>query len=151
METQSDFSDLLQAFNDAGVKYLVVGGHAVAMHGHPRATKDLNVFIEPSRDNARRAYAALEAFGAPLDRLSVADLCDPDIIFQIGVPPLRIDVITSVSGVTFDEAWASRAHAAYGLVPISIIGRAALLANKAAAGRLQELADIDALRGTSTP
>ncbi len=146
METQSDFSDLLQAFNDARVKYLIVGGHAVALHGHPRATKDLDVFIEPSVENAHRAHAALGAFGAPLDRLTVNDLCDPDTIFQIGVPPLRIDVMPSISGLTFEEAWASRIEARYGGVPVSVIGRDALIMNKAATGRLQDLADIEALQ-----
>ncbi|MGA8574920.1 MAG: hypothetical protein WB609_04435 [Candidatus Cybelea sp.] len=108
MELNSDFSDLLRAFFSAGVEFLVVGAHALSVHDRARATKDLDVWIRPAPENARRTWRALASFGAPLDSLTVEDLIDEDIVFQIGVAPIRIDVLTSITGVTFDEAWPNR-------------------------------------------
>jgi hypothetical protein len=108
VEINSDFADLLQAFNDAGVEYVVVGAYAVALHSRPRATGDLDVFVRPSWPNAERVYRALAAFGAPLERLSVEELASGEIVFQIGVAPVRIDVITSIDGVSFDEVYSGR-------------------------------------------
>jgi len=99
-----DFSELLRAFNDHNVDYLVVGAHALAAHGHVRATKDLDVWIRPAIDNAHRVMLALRSYGAPLHDLSETDLATSGTIFQIGIPPLRIDILTAIDGVTFDLA-----------------------------------------------
>src|SRR5215475_9924492 len=96
-----DFRDLLAEFNAHGVEYLVVGAHALAAHGHVRATKDLDVWVRPASDNAERVLSALRAFGAPLHDLTQADLAAPGLVFQIGVAPLRIDIMTSIDGVEF--------------------------------------------------
>ena len=108
MQLNDDFSDLLRALLSAGADFLVVGAHALSVHDRPRATKDLDVWIRPTDDNARRVWHALASFGAPLDCLILADLVDEDTVFQIGVAPIRIDLLTSISGVTFDEAWPAR-------------------------------------------
>jgi hypothetical protein len=145
MKTNSDFRDLLAALNAAGAEYLVVGAHALAAHGHPRASKDLDVWVHATVDNAERTYRALAAFGAPLDDLRVDDLSTAGTIFQIGVEPVRIDIITSIDGVDFEEAWPDRVSADYGGQPVSVISRKHLIQNKRAAGRPQDVADVDAL------
>lgn len=141
-----DFSDLFAALNAVGAKYLVIGAHAVAFHAEPRFTKDLDVWIEPNPGNAAQVFAALEAFGAPLGGVSEADFASPGITFQIGVAPNRIDIVTEIDGVGFAEAWPARAISRYGEQPIAIIGREELLRNKLAAGRPQDLLDIELLR-----
>ena len=140
-----DFSDLLATFNAHGVEYLVVGAHALAAHGHVRATKDLDVWVRPSADNAARVLRALAFFGAPLQDLSVNDLAGPGLIFQIGVAPVRIDVITSIDGVDFSSAWSDRVQAKLGGIHVPVLSRGHLLANKRASGRLQDLADVERL------
>lgn len=143
-----DFKDLLCAFNDQGVEYLVVGAHALAAHGHVRATKDLDVWVRPEPANARRVLAALRAFGAPLQGLVEADLAHPGLIFQMGVPPLRIDVLTAIDGVSFDEAWRVRLRARFGEMEVPVLSREHLIQNKRTVGRLQDLADIERLEQT---
>lgn len=140
-----DFNDLLSAFNAAEVEYLVVGAHALAAHGHVRATKDLDVWIRPSAVNAARVMAGLAVFGAPAGAVSESDFAAPGITFQIGVDPVRIDIITTVDGLSFDDAWPNRVRADYGGQPAFVISRADLIANKRASGRPQDLADIAAL------
>ncbi|HOT30516.1 MAG TPA: hypothetical protein PLU72_20250 [Candidatus Ozemobacteraceae bacterium] len=140
-----DFRDLLAAFNDHHVDFIVVGAHALAAHGHVRATKDLDVWIRPAKDNALRAIQALKAFGAPLQELTVDDLSIPGIIFQIGVPPLRIDVLTAVDGLTFEEAWANRMHTVFADQPAAVLSRSDIILNKRTSARKQDLADIEAL------
>lgn len=140
-----DFKDLLSTFNAHGVEYLVVGGHALAAHGHVRATKDLDVWVRPTPENARRAVLALRAFGAPLHGLMEADLSLPGLIFQIGVPPLRIDIITAIDGVDFDAAWPNRVATKFAGEPGHILSIRDLITNKRAAGRLQDLADVEQL------
>ncbi len=139
----SDFSDLLSTFNAHGVEYLVVGGHALAAHGLIRATKDMDVLVRPSPQNAPRVFAALAAFGAPLQDLTEQDLGTPGLIFQIGVPPVRIDVITVIDGVEFEDAWRSRATARLGGVEVPVLSRHHLIVNKKKAGRKQDLADVE--------
>jgi hypothetical protein len=139
----SDFSDLLSTFNAFGVEYLVVGAHALAAHGRIRATKDLDVWVRPDAENAPRILRALAAFGAPLHGLTAADFAAPGLIFQIGVPPIRIDVITAIDGVQFDAAWAGRTTAHLGGIPVPVLSRQHLIANKKAVGRLQDLADVE--------
>ncbi len=138
-----DFSDLLSAFNAADVEYLVVGAHALAAHGHIRATKDLDVWVRPEPANAARVLEALADFGAPLHDLSTADLCRPGLIFQIGVAPLRIDVLTAIDGVDFAAAWPDRISARFGDVRVPVLSRRHLIQNKRAADRLQDRADVE--------
>ena len=142
-----DFSDLLAEFNAHGVEYLVVGAHALAAHGHVRATKDLDVWVNSTPVNAARARAALAAFGAPVDQLTVEDLSTPGVIFQIGVEPVRIDVMTSIDAVVFADAWRARVETTFGGQPVHVLSRDDLIRNKRTSGRLQDLADIEALGG----
>jgi hypothetical protein len=141
----ADFLDLLTALNAAEARFLVVGGYAVGVHGRPRATKDLGVCIEASADNARRVMQALRDFSAPLGDLSERDLETLGIGFKMGEPPSRIDILTQIEGVHFEDAWARRLETSFGAVKCGVIGRADLLANKPAAGRPQDLADVAAL------
>ncbi len=138
-----DFRDLFAAFNAEGVEYLLVGAHALAVHGHVRATKDLDVWVRPSGDNAARVLRALTAFGAPLADLTQDDLATPGLIYQMGVPPLRIDVVTSIEGVGFDVAWATRFQTRFLDEPVWVLSRGHLIQNKRAAGRTQDLADVE--------
>lgn len=142
MPLNPDFSDLFAALNASGASYLLVGGYAVAFHAEPRFTKDLDIWIDPTPENAARAFAALRTFGAPLSEVTEADFAAPGIVFQIGVPPNRIDVVTTVDGVEFADAWAARAQSRYGAEPINIISRQHLIDNKRAMGRPQDLLDV---------
>jgi hypothetical protein len=144
-----DFRDLLAAFNAHRVDYLVVGAHALAAHGHVRATKDLDVWIRAEPTNAVRAIDALRDFGAPLHDLTEADLSTPGVVFQIGVPPLRIDVLTAIDGVTFEEAWPARMRTEFDDLPVYVLSRKHTIQNKRAAGRTQDLADIERLEDDS--
>jgi hypothetical protein len=137
-----DFRDLLAEFNVRQVEYLVVGAHALAAHGYVRATKDLDVWIHPNAVNAPRVLAALAAFGAPVDDLTEFDLISPGTIFQIGVAPIRIDVITSIDGVAFEDAWRARIQAPFADQIVPMLSRADLIRNKRAAGRAQDLLDV---------
>lgn len=112
-----DFKDLFAALNDAGVRFLLVGGYALAHHGHPRFTRDLGVWVEAEPENAARVFAALGAFGAPLEDLGREDLEREGLIFQIGVAPNRIDIVTSIDGVTFGEVWGARKGPPTGVNP----------------------------------
>jgi hypothetical protein len=138
-----DFRDLLAEFNVQGVEYLVVGAHALAAHGHVRATKDLDVWVRPDAENAKRVLKALKEYGTPLHDLSEADLATQGTVFQIGVPPLRIDVITAIDGVGFDEAWSARLQTKFADQPAAVLSRDHLIRNKRAAGRTQDLADVE--------
>jgi len=140
-----DFLDLLSALSAAEVRFLVVGAYAVGVHGHPRATKDLDVWIEASPVNAAKVVRALREFGAPLGGLSEADLASVGKGFKMGEPPRRIDILTQIEGVTFEQAWPGRREARFGDVGCPVIGIDDLLANKRAAGRPQDLADVAAL------
>lgn len=147
MELFDDFRDLLIELADANAEFAVVGGHAVAFHGHPRATEDLDVLVRPSRENAARVYRALAAFGAPLHAFEVteADFASYDGVLQLGVPPHRIDVIVRADGISFDDAVAAGDAFILEGRRIPVIGRDALLTNKRASGRTQDLADVEAL------
>lgn len=147
-----DTRDLLAAFEDAGVAYLIVGAHALAAHGIPRATADFDVWVRPSEANAARVMAALLAFGAPVAAhgVSAEDFVRPGTVYQLGLPPRRIDVLTAISGVEFDEAWASRLELEADGLRLPVLGRAALLKNKLASGRAKDLLDAQALRRAGT-
>lgn len=141
-----DFLDLLRALSGADVRFLVVGAYAVGVHGRPRATKDLDVWVEASADNAPKVISGLIEFGAPLMGLTEADLRVPGVGLQIGVEPGRIDVLTAVSGVQFEQAWPRRVQANFAEdLRCNVIGLNELLQNKRAAGRPQDLADVAAL------
>jgi hypothetical protein len=144
-----DFKDLLSAFNAHGVKYLVVGGHAVSFHSQPRATKDLDIFIKADPANAHATYAALAAFGAPLGGISESDLADPKKFIRLGEPPVAVDLLPGIDGVDFDEAWERRIGDVIdeksGLT-IFFIGKNDLIASKLAAGRMRDLADVEEIR-----
>jgi hypothetical protein len=142
-----DFRAVLAELVKADARFLVVGAHALGVHGVPRATVDLDIWIERSLDNARRVWAALAAFGAPLYALKIeeTDFVRPDVVVQFGLPPYRIDVLTAVSGVAFEEAWVERVEDHFEDVPVPFIGRAAFIRNKRASGRKKDLADLEAL------
>lgn len=145
IDVAKDFRDLLRAFVDHDVRFLIVGAYALAVLGRPRATGDLDVWVEPRPDNARRAYDALRLFGAPLQDLTPHDLATPGVVFQIGLPPLRIDILTAISGVRFARAWPRRQRATFDDVPVAVLGRADFLTNKRATGRIKDLADAERL------
>jgi hypothetical protein len=138
-----DFVDLLRAFAAADVRFLIVGAYALALHGRPRATGDLDVWVEPTPENAARVIRALEDFGAPMSRISEADFAQPGIVYQIGVPPGRIDILTELTGLSFGEAWPGRLRRPFGDIEADFIGRDAFLRNKRAIGRAKDLGDIE--------
>lgn len=149
-----DWLELLSALANAEVRFLVVGAHALAVHGIPRGTQDLDVWIERSAENAARAWRALAAFGAPLESIgvSVADLEQPNVVVQLGLPPNRIDLMTGISGVAdFSLAWSRRVEGPVRGRPIPFLGRADLIRNKRAAGRPKDLADVAALEEQKAP
>jgi len=143
----ADFRDLLTAMNDAGVRFLVVGAHALAAHGVPRVTGDLDLWVEPTAANAGRVWRALAVFGAPLTSLDVdeADFARPDQVIQLGLAPFRIDILTSISGVDFSPAWTGRLGGTLFGVPVSFLGREAFIQNKRASGRPKDLDDLRSL------
>jgi len=141
-----DFAEMLKLLAAENVEYLVVGGYAVAGHGVPRATGDINLWVRPTEENAARLWRALDRFGAPRSRLSPASFTQPDIVYQIGLPPNRIDFLTTIDGADFDVAWPDRVRCAVGEVEFSILSLAHLLENKRATGRPQDLADIARLQ-----
>jgi hypothetical protein len=143
-----DFLDLLRAFIEGNVRFLIVGAYALAVHGRPRATGDLDVWVDATPENAAKVMSALERFGAPTAQVSVEDFSRPGIVFQMGLPPLRIDVLTELSGLTFTEAWSSRMQAAFGPVMADVIGREAFIKNKRATGRAKDLGDVESLGET---
>jgi hypothetical protein len=144
-----DFRDFLVELADARVDFLVVGGHAVARHGAVRATLDIDVLVRPSAENAPRVVAALAKFGAPLKGhgVTAADFARTGTVYQMGLPPSRIDVLTSIAGVPFEDAWATRVESALDGRRIPFIGKDALIRNKRAAGRPKDLLDVDRLEG----
>lgn len=142
-----DFSEILSAFSAEGAEYLLVGAYALAVHGLPRATGDLDLWVGTVGDNPKRVRRALERFGAPLDQLTLKDLTQRDVVFQIGVAPRRIDVMTSVDGVEFAPAWGRRVDTKLEGLTVHVISRDDLIRNKKAAGRPQDLADIAWLEG----
>ena len=141
----SDFEELLSLFNANEVKYLVVGGYAVMLYTEPRYTKDLDVWIEASEGNAARVFRALAEFGAPLFGLTAADFAKEGCFYQLGRPPVRVDILMSIDGVAFEEAWGNRQESVLGSQKAWFIGRADLIKNKRASGRHIDLHDADLL------
>jgi len=142
-----DFRDILALLIAEEASFLIVGAHALAVHGYLRATGDLDLWVRPDPDNAQRVWRALLRFGAPVDalNLSQADLEKPGIVFQVGLPPRRIDVLTEISGVEFAEAWATRVMQVVDDLEVPFLGREALMRNKRESGRDKDLADLQAL------
>lgn len=140
-----DFVDLLRAFIAADVRFLIVGAYALALHGRPRATGDLDVWVDATPDNGPRVMRALAAFGAPLSDVSDTDFSKPGAIYQIGVVPGRIDILTELTGITFNDAWTDRVRGTFGDLDVEFIGLAAFIANKRATGRAKDLGDIEGL------
>jgi hypothetical protein len=137
-----DFAAMLSELSAAGADFIVVGAFALAAHGNPRATGDIDIWVRPTRANAERVLAALRRFGAPLFDLTVEDLADEQTVFQIGMPPVRIDILAGIDGVTFDEAWARREMADLGPLQAPVLAVVDLIANKRAAGRPKDLVDL---------
>jgi len=140
---EPDFAEMLRELSASGVEFLVVGGHARAAYGEPRATKDLDIWVRPSDENARRVWAALARYGAPMTDIAVADFASPGLAFQIGIAPHRIDILTELTALTFEEAWPHRVEAPFGGGIYPVIGKRDFLTNKRATGRPQDLADVD--------
>ena len=140
-----DFVDLLRAFSRAEVRFLVVGAYALALHGRPRATGDLDVWVDATPDNAARVMRALAAFGAPMDAIAEGDFATPGITYQIGIVPRRIDILTDLTGLTFNDAWHARLRRPFGEVDVDFIGREHFIQNKRATGRAKDLGDIEGL------
>ena len=140
-----DYRDILSAFSAEKVEFLLVGAYALAAHGAPRATGDLDLWICPSAENARRTWRALVVFGAPLENLTESDLSTPGTVIQIGREPRRIDLLTTIDGVGFDEAWGARTRIQVDGMTIPVIGRDEFLRNKRATDRHKDLADVERL------
>jgi len=145
MEAQEDFKELLELFNGHKVEYMIVGSYALAYHGVPRFTGDIDIFVKPSLDNAQRILSALSDFGFGLLSLTIDDFQNPDSVVQLGVPPVRIDIMTSITGVTWQEADQGKLEGVYGDIPVYFLGREQYIANKRAIGRKKDLADLESL------
>jgi len=145
MEVQRDFSEFLASLNAARVEYLIVGAYALAFHGAPRNTLDLDVYLNPTRVNARRFLIALDRFGFGSLGIRPEDLVVPNRILQLGRTPVRIDIMTSISGVSWRTAWHHRVAGRYGEIEVSFLGLAQFLANKRASGRAKDLGDLESL------
>lgn len=145
-----DFADMLRSLQESCVDFVIVGAHALAAHGIARATGDIDILVRPSEENARRVMEALSSFGAPIAEhgVSAADFAEPGTVYQVGLPPRRIDLLTEISGVSFEEAWATRLEAEANRMTLPFLGKAALIKNKLAAARDKDLVDAKALLAT---
>lgn len=144
-----DLKDLLRAFNDHSVRYLIVGGYAFGVHAEPRATKDLDVLIRSDEENSASIFRALTQYGAPLDGLNPRDFMDGST-FQVGQPPARVDILQRIDGLTFDEAWENRIEGLIdGEVHVNVISKNDLIRNKLATGREQDALDVKKLRASA--
>lgn len=142
MAIYPDFEELLQCLNDAKARYLLVGAHAVAIYTEPRYTKDMDVWVEPSLANAGRVYRALEKYGAPVTHLTIDDLCNPEMVYQIGVEPVRIDIIMGISGLDFVTAWKNKKTTFFGKTKTFVLGKKELIKAKESAKRPQDKLDL---------
>jgi len=142
MNQNSDFSDLLKKFNDCKVRYLIAGAYAVMYHAEPRFTKGLDIWVEPTPENAKQVWKALDEFGAPLEQIKLADFYNKELIYQIGVAPNRIDILMNVPGLVFDSAWKHRIKSFYGNIPINILSLDDIIIAKQHADRDQDRLDL---------
>ena len=145
MEVQQDFRKLLELFNVHKVDYIIVGAHALAYHGVPRYTGDIDILVRPDSKNAQQILSALSDFGFGSVGLTIEDFANPDKIIQLGVAPVRVDIITSITGVSWKEAADGRVQGKYGDAPVNFLGQKQFIANKKTLGRKKDLADIEAL------
>jgi hypothetical protein len=145
MEGQKDYKELLELFNRHKVEYTIVGAYALAYHGVPRFTCDIDIFVHPSPGNAKNILSALADFGFGSLNLTIDDFQIPNSVVQLGVPPVRIDIITSITGVTWEEANMGKSEATYSDIPVYFLGREQYIANKRAIRRKKDLADLEAL------
>ena len=145
MEIQKDYRDLLASLSAHGVECIIVGAYALAYHGAPRLTGDLDILVNMAGANPERVMAALGEFGFESPDLAANDFRQPENVIQLGVPPLRVDILTTLTGVSWEQAWAGKVAATYGDVPVFYLGREEFIANKRALGRKRDLADIEAL------
>jgi hypothetical protein len=145
MEVQKDFRELLELFNKHNVEYMIVGGYALAFHGAPRYTGDLDIFVRSDSQNAQRIVKALADFGFESVGLTVEDFEKPDKVVQLGVPPVRVDIVTSLTGVPWETASENAVPGTYGEIQVRYIGRKQFILNKRSIGRQKDLADIEAL------
>jgi hypothetical protein len=145
MEIQKDFKELLELLNKHKVEYVIVGGYALAFHGAPRYTGDIDILIHPDTKNAHSILSALDEFGFGSFNLTEADFQRIENVIQLGVPPVRVDIITSITGLSWEEVYAGRIQGKYGDIPVYYIGREQFISNKRAIGRKKDLADIEAL------
>lgn len=147
MELAPDFNEFFELLNAHRVEYVVVGGYALALHGAPRYTGDLDILVHPTHENAARLVTAVAAFGFPTEALSVARIVDPRCLIQMGTPPVQLHVMSAIDGVTWEQVWYGHEVAILSGEPVPFIGREAFLQNKRAAGRTRDLADIEAIGG----
>ena len=145
MEAQKDFKELLELFNGHKIDYMIVGAYALAYHGAPRFTGDIDILIKPSTENAQRILCALAEFGFGALNLTIEDFQNPDSVVQLGVPPVRIDIMTSITGVPWEKADKGKVKGLYGDIPVHFLGRKEYIANKRAMGRKKDLADLESL------
>ena len=145
MEAQKDFKELLELFNRHNVEYIIVGSYALAFHGAPRFTGDIDILVHSSSENSQRILSALTDFGFGSLNLTIDDFQKPGSIVQLGYPPIRIDIMTSITGVTWEEANKGKQTSLYGNTPVFFLGREQYIANKRATGRKKDLADLEAL------
>ena len=148
MFVNSDFSELLKLFNDNKVRYLVIGGYAIIQYAEPRYTKDLDLWISTNTLNAEAVYRSLKEFGAPLANLSVADFSEEGYFYQMGVPPMRVDILMGIPGGDFEEAWQNRNEVDFDGLVVPFISKHDLINAKRASGRPQDLIDADLLSQT---
>ncbi|CAB5099915.1 hypothetical protein D3OALGA1CA_1358 [Olavius algarvensis associated proteobacterium Delta 3] len=145
MEVQNDFKELLELFNVHHVEYVIVGGYALAFHGAPRFTGDLDIYVRPDPENAARIMEALSNFGFGDVGIHNVDFEETGKVIQLGVPPVRIDIVTSLTGITWEDVSSDRVAGVYGSVPVHYIGRDPFVRNKKALARYKDLADLEAL------
>jgi hypothetical protein len=140
-----DFAEMLSALSEAGAEFLIVGAHALAAHGIARATGDIDIWVKPTQENAERVMRALIVFGAPLKNLTVDDLTKTDTVFQIGVEPCRVDILSGISGVQFADAWSRRLVLDIEGMSVPVLSREDFVTNKRASGRPKDLLDLELL------
>ncbi|MCC6465981.1 MAG: hypothetical protein IT463_11635 [Planctomycetes bacterium] len=145
MRIQNDFREFLRLLKAHNVEFVILGGYAVAFHGYVRNTQDLDILFHPNAHGVQGVLAALREFGFPAGSVTAEELAQPGNVIRMGIPPVRIELMNSVSGVTFDEVWSGRIAGDYGDIPVAYIGRTELLRNKRAAGRPKDLADVEEL------
>ena len=147
MNIEKDYEDFLRLLNEHEVRYCIVGSFAMAVHARPRYTKDMDILVDPTVANARKVLDVLKEFGFASPEVTEQDFLDPDTVVQLGYGPVRIDLLTSIAGCRFDEAWGNRVVARYGSIEAIFIGKRELAAAKRASGRTQDLADLELLEG----